>query len=193
MQDRHGNNELSHHRIVLDLLQRFTDTSILRRYEEKVDDFRHLEHEPTVEALRQLLHHLDPEIRGRAAEILLQLDAHTTLPWVLPLLQDTNIYVRASMCDWMNRYGDQRAVDALIEVVAHDPNSDVRFNAVVALGSIGDVEALPVLEHAATYDTGVDFQGVSIASAANHAIWEITAPPLKPPPPIQYTDSDLPW
>lgn len=161
---------------LLGLLRYLMDSQTSEGYFDKVDQFRLFDRQLTTKGLCELLSHSDPAIRGRAGEVLLQINAQAALEPVLSLLKDPVEHIREGICDLLCGYGDYRAVDVLIEVLLHDSSSDVRFNAAVALGNIGDERAIPVLEEVVQNDFAEDFQGVTVSSAAKQAIERIRNP-----------------
>ncbi len=194
MDDNHYTADWNQHTGVLALLQAFDDPFVPELYTVILDRIKRLESPGTIVSLRALLDHPDSDIRLRAGEVLLELDAEQYLPLVLGLLKDDEPSVRHVITSRLSEFGDARAVEALCSILLHEPDSTCRMYAVVALKKIGDVRALPVLEHVAQHDAGEDFEGRSIARAAEHAIWRITTPELLPPPCVPgYTDEDLPW
>jgi hypothetical protein len=69
-------------------------------------------------------------------------------------------------CDGLAAFQDQRASLALCDALASDEDGDVRFSAAWGLLKIGDASALPALDHAVRHDTGVDYEGRTVAGVA---------------------------
>ncbi|MEZ4614125.1 MAG: HEAT repeat domain-containing protein [Caldilineaceae bacterium] len=123
--------------------------------------------------MRGLLNHSDSELRFRAGETLLQLDAEKAQEDVMVLLNDPNVDVRSGIAYLLHEFGDQRAVDALVNLLLHDPDDDVRSNAALALGGIGSEKAVPALKWVILHDEGSNFQDEPIKNTAEWAIEQI--------------------
>ena len=73
----------------------------------------------------------------------------------------------------LGTYGMPSIVLTLIGILKSDPWSEIRLAAAATLGAIGDSSAIPALAWSAAYDKGVDFEGRSVALAAQQAIARI--------------------
>jgi HEAT repeat protein len=69
--------------------------------------------------------------------------------------------------------GTPAIVPTLIRILKTDPWSEIRLAAAETLGAIGDSSAIPALAWSAAYDKGVDFEGRSVALAAENALQRI--------------------
>jgi HEAT repeat protein len=122
--------------------------------------------------LQELVNDPDPIVQISTAVVLLCNEMQDATATVLPLLEHNDDVVRRYISGLL-RYGDQRSIDALIQIVLTDRDPDVRYTAVTTLEEIGTPQALPALRHAHAHDTGQDFDAHSIATAAWHAIQAI--------------------
>lgn len=73
----------------------------------------------------------------------------------------------------LGKYGTPSIVPTLIRILKSDPWSEIRLAAAATLEAIGDASAIPALAWSAAYDKGVDFEGRSVALAAQQAIERI--------------------
>ena len=80
-----------------------------------------------------------------------------------------NDKLRSDAAAALGEIGDQKAVKPLIEYL-DEPNVDIRFTIVWALGSIGDETAVPALRHIEQTDIGEDSDGDKISVAASRAL-----------------------
>jgi HEAT repeat protein len=171
MTDNQARDEVSEHRVI-SLLQQLHQ---LER--DPVTELQQLDQDQLFSLLRDLLQHPDTDISLRAVEVLLKLNAQKTQSWVLPLLKDASSTVRYGTAYQLVNYGDEHAVDALIETVLTDPDADVRSLAITALAWIGDPRAIPALEQVVHHDRGTDFQDSRLSLQTEQAIRYILRPP----------------
>lgn len=77
-----------------------------------------------------------------------------SLPLLLHLLHDSACLPihRGEICETLGRFGDARAIPALIEALEASEGSEVRTRAALALGRIGQPHAIPALRRAALKD-----------------------------------------
>jgi HEAT repeat protein len=85
----------------------------------------------------------------------------------------------SSIATVLGNFGDQRAVEPLIEAL-HDPDPSLRFYVARALGKLRDRRALAALAWVREHDTEPildrkSIRGKSVSSAAVKAIERITA------------------
>lgn len=165
---------------ILSLLSDLNDPTCQAPFGEIVEQVRTLDRQATFNILIELLNDSNSNLKFRAGEMLLYLDAHVSQEKVMSLLKDSDANIRASIAELFCQFGDQRAVGTLTELLLSDSDSDVRANAAMALGCIGDKRAISALEWAMQYDKGVDFQGEPIRNSAKWAIKQITDPPRIP-------------
>ena len=123
-----------------------------------------------ISGLIPLLSDPQPRQRAFAAEAMILLDARQTLEFVLPLLKDTDPDVRGTICFWLTEYGDQRAVEPLVQVLLNDPDVNVRTGAASALGASRDTRAVAALVKARDQDFEVDRQGYIVSSVAKDSL-----------------------
>lgn len=128
-----------------------------------------------IDEILPFLSNSDPEKRCDAIELLLMIDHHNTLDLILVLLNDPVDYVRNCVCEELDFHSimDDKVIDPLTASLLNDPDPDVRYQAAVLLGKIGNSEVIPALEWAASNDQGVNYEGDSISSRARWAINEI--------------------
>ncbi len=95
-----------------------------------------------VEPIIELLSDPDPDTRSAAIGIASLFDDPRVVPHAIPLLKDSDWWIRIAAADTLGRLKDPRAVEPLIESLA-DP--EVKWAAVEALGRVGDPRALNAL------------------------------------------------
>jgi twitching motility protein PilT len=95
-----------------------------------------------VEPMIELLADADDETRAAAIGIASVFDDARIVPSTIPLLKDTDWWIRIAAADTLGRLKDSRAVEPLVAALADE---DVRWTAVEALGRIGDPRALNAL------------------------------------------------
>jgi HEAT repeat protein len=119
----------------------------------------------------------DNGMRYNAAEALLWLDPQRGIDIVLPLLDDpkADSDIRYHICGLLSMFGDERAVEPLVNRLQQDPDDNVRHIAAFALSKVGDTRALPALRKAQQDDDGTDFEGRPISEAVQKAIDNILA------------------
>ena len=82
--------------------------------------------------------------------------------------------IRGQAAESLGYLADERAVLPLIEALKNE-SLIIRYDAVFALGELGDARALPALEHIAATDTRTAPIGETIQQAALDAISRIQA------------------
>lgn len=113
-------------------------------------------------------------IVSRALDALLKLENFDQVDYLISSLNNTqSIDWRLVLCRKLTQFKDQKAIKKLCSIVLNDPSPDIRFYVADSLGTIGDEYTLHVLEQVAQNDTGVDYEGVSIASVAAKSIQQI--------------------
>jgi HEAT repeat protein len=129
----------------------------------------------TIDEIQPFLSNSDPEKRCDAIELLLMIDQTYTLERVLALLNDPVDYVRFFICREFEFHSieDNRIINPLASSLLNDSDPDVRYQAAIILGEIGNSEVIPALEWAVANDQGVNYEGDSISSRARWAINEI--------------------
>ena len=110
----------------------------------------------------------DGEVRCAAADVVLELGGG--LHAVLPLLDDTEDWVRWHVTGSLARYGDDSVAEPLIARLRSDPDPAVRGQAAYALGHVGSPEAIPHLLDALDHDRECDSQGHSPSSISATAL-----------------------
>jgi HEAT repeat protein len=123
--------------------------------------------------LRPMLHDPDVEVRCQASRAILLIDAKEGMELLLPLLDDPDDAMRWDICGLMHDFGDERAVEGLIERMKNDPDPQIRGTAAYALGGIGSPRAIPALTETLNNDHEVDQLGYTPSFCAKGAIDEI--------------------
>jgi len=95
-----------------------------------------------LEPMLELLADPDQEVRASALAVAASFDDPRVIPATIPLLQDSDWWIRINAVEILGRLKSTAAVAPIIELLA-DP--DVRWSAVEALGKIGDQRALSPL------------------------------------------------
>ena len=98
----------------------------------------------SVNTLILLLQDKVPAVREEAGRTI-QAIGEASIPPLLNGLQDPNWRVRLRAIEALSLLKPQVAVAPLMNIVANDPDTAVRQDAVRALGQIGDAHALPLL------------------------------------------------
>lgn len=128
-----------------------------------------------VPALVAALEDPEPEVRFRAAIVLLNTPAPAAVPALMACLDDKNETVRFVAASALGEIGDRRATAALLSALAAgDPN--VVEPAIRSLGALGDPAAIPALVKVLEQD---HYSGPLSACAAA-ALWGVGAPDVTP-------------
>jgi hypothetical protein len=135
----------------------------------------------------ELLSHLVPltyddneEIRYLSLELAFRLGPQSVLGRVRELLgsslPDDRRAVYITLRDNPLKSDPHRRVfaDLMVAASRHEPVAEERYYAVWALGSLGDMTDLPVLNEIARVDDGTDFEGRPISELAMEAVTAIT-------------------
>ena len=157
---------------VVNLLSNVFDGTF-NKWDKTIAILRSRESKRTLPHLEDLLNGPDPDLRCNAAEALIALDPSSAVPKVLHLLRDEVTYVRFNLCIMLCDYPDSRAVESLIETLLHDPDSNTRYHAAVALGKIRDKRAVEALQWAEANDSGKDYEDDPVSRAARRALGKI--------------------
>ena len=112
----------------------------------------------------------DEEERCRALAGLAVLYRSEASDVLIRWISDPSPTVRWVVCGCLHDFGDLRAVPALLDCLKQDEECQVRGEAASALGSIGDIDALPDLHRAFLTDLEFDQLGYSASSQATTAI-----------------------
>ena len=118
----------------------------------------------------------DPEakIRATVATIAGQHFQEVVERAVVPLLDDSQGFVRWAACEaalWARCTG---AAPLLTRLVAADPEPTVRNMAALAAGAVGDLSVVPALRAAAAAESGKDHEGRSIRDVILSSIAQIS-------------------
>jgi HEAT repeat protein len=121
--------------------------TLLRLSDVTISDIDRLQQMGDIPALIRLLGHKDPTIQWHAAEALGTFGSQATL-LLIEELHSHKGTVRLGAIEALSASQDDRAVEPLIRILHHDPLSEVRWAAALALGEIGSPEAIPALVRA---------------------------------------------
>ncbi len=83
--------------------------------------------------------------RSRAIEVLSSLEKMEIIDFLISLLmKNSHRLVKEGVCKSLGKIGHRKATDVLIETL-NDENESVRYQAVIALGQLGDTHTVPPL------------------------------------------------
>ncbi len=103
---------------------------------------------PSIQEAEKLVGKLESknlDARSRAIEILSSLEEMEIIDFLISLLKkDSHRLVKEGVCKSLGKIGHKKATDVLIETL-NDENESVRYQAVIALGQLGDTFAVPSL------------------------------------------------
>ncbi|MBI3942560.1 MAG: HEAT repeat domain-containing protein [Chloroflexi bacterium] len=120
--------------------------------------------------LISLLSHQDGNVRCDAATAMQLIDERQGVDAILSLMIDKSHYVRWHICGLMHDFGDERAIEPLIERIKTDSDPQVRGTAAYALGGVGNPKAISALQETARDDHEVDKHvGLSLRRADRRA------------------------
>ncbi|MEN6442977.1 MAG: HEAT repeat domain-containing protein [Methanoregula sp.] len=105
-----------------------------------------LEQRGNIPKLVQLLGHGDFSVRSRAAGAL-STSGDRVLPAIVAALDSPSVSVRLGAIEFLSTCRLPRVLSYLTGVLEHEKTMEVRLAAVIALGTIDDREAVPVLVH----------------------------------------------
>jgi HEAT repeat protein len=152
-----------------------------------------------VPALVAMLGHRDWMYRAEALVALARIGDRSAVPAIAPLLDHANYATRQDAAEALGRIGGDEALDALWDQLVHrryirighvasalsrfapeivprlidaaaSPDADVRYWAVVALGSTGDDRVEPTLRRLMAEDTGATVFDGMVSVAAKKAL-----------------------
>jgi hypothetical protein len=118
--------------------------TLLGLSESSIADIDRLQQAGNIPVLIRLLGHKDPTIQWHAADALGTCGC-TATPLLSEALYSTNGIIRLGAIEALSVIKDVRAEKPLIRVLHHDPMTEVRWAAALALGEIGSTEAIPAL------------------------------------------------
>ena len=101
------------------------------------------------DALCRVLRDGDDAHRFYAAQALGRIGAIAAVPALIETLHDEDPDVRSAAAESLGILGDVSAVGPLLENLTGDPSSDVKLNAVIALGKLRDHRAVSLLSELA--------------------------------------------
>lgn len=126
--------------------------------------------EKASEILRQLITDVHPKVRARVAIAAHEINLPNVEQLVLPLLDDQQDYVRWHACEILHFRASRNASAKLLGLMSHDVDPFVRNRASIALGTIGSLDDVPVMEKAAIAEHDVDHEGSPISLAIARSI-----------------------
>ena len=100
-----------------------------------------------IHGLIRLLDHRNPDIQWRAADALGTLGEPAVNPLVA-ILDFPKIHVRLGAIEALGDIKSKKTIDHLMRKLRSDPEDEVRWVAALALGQIGDRQAVPALTEA---------------------------------------------
>lgn len=145
----------------------------LIRQNEFVKEMRTISSAKVLPVLAELFSDPDIDIRANSLTAILMIDNKLGLNFVLPHLNDPDVHIRYHICGLMNEFGDERAVDPLLDILKNDLDPDIRGRAAYGLGGIGDVNAIAALAHTEKIDHEPDSQDYVPSQSARQAIHQI--------------------
>ena len=97
-----------------------------------------------IPSLIRQLNHRNPDTQWRAADALGSLGAEAVIPLIL-VLDSRHKAVRIGAIEALGKIRDPRSVRPLVHLLKHDTAVEVRWITALALGEIGDINAIPSL------------------------------------------------
>jgi HEAT repeat protein len=122
---------------------------------------------------QKMLSSEDENMRCAGAEMLMRIDSNRGLPLILPLLQDEEEGVRSFICGIIHDFGDDRAVNGIMQLLMKENDGTVRHHAAFALGGIGTVDIIPRIKEFVEKETATDWEGRSVQQQFYKSIEEI--------------------
>jgi len=119
------------------------------------------------------LYEPDINIRCKASRAILGIAAKKGIELLLPLFNDPDKTMRWDICGLMHDFGDERAIEPLIDRMKNDPDPQIRGTAAYALGGIGNLQVIPALLDTLNNDHELDQLGYSPSFCAEGAIDDI--------------------
>lgn len=121
-----------------------------------------------LQSLRRILTQSDVEMQIQAVQYLAEdgrVEAIKPLEEVLKEPDDYPGTVRVTVAGQLDKFKDARVVPTLIEAARNDSEPDVRYNAILSLGNLGDLRAFETLVNILENDS--EEKGKNRAAAAN--------------------------
>ncbi|MEZ6143371.1 MAG: HEAT repeat domain-containing protein [Zavarzinella sp.] len=137
------------------LLQSDNQRDVQRAYNE----IRKLSKSHGIRSLYSLLSNSMAVVRCNAIEGICDIFPHEAAAVLLYSLNDSDAAVRITAIDWIYRLSYTPASNLLGLLAINDLEELVRSWALLALGRVGDIECISILEFAAKNDKGVDHEG----------------------------------
>lgn len=140
-----------------------------------VEELKDLGTDKVFPVLTELVDGPDPglDIPANAITAVLTIDPVRGFDLVLPFLQNFDSPFCYHVCGLMSEFGDQHAVDPLVNVLKHHPDPQVRGAAAFGLQGPGEVRAIPSLYWTEQNDFEPDVLGYTPSHSACGAISEI--------------------
>lgn len=122
-------------------------------------------------ALSAILRYAEDDMRLIAVDAAPHLvPREVMIDLLLPGLSDARSSVRWSICKVFQKNPDPRVIQPVLSVLQMDENPHVRVAAIDVLCEVGDAQSLPVLAYAMEHDRGENYEGRTVAQAAEEAI-----------------------
>jgi HEAT repeat protein len=104
-----------------------------------------------IPALIRLMGHADPTIRWKAARSLGESGPESVLP-LISALSAPDAHIRLGAVEALGTVQDARAVRPVLDLLHCEKKIEVTWAAIIALGELGSLEAIPDLEHCLASD-----------------------------------------
>ena len=145
----------------------------MREFNVAVADMACLPTQTAIVLVEALSRELDEEFRCRAVAALPKISKGCGEKLALQMLHDSSPLVRVNAIDSLRKLGSVASSGPIAALLVEDPDELVRSWAAFALGKIGNVTHLPILESAAVSDEGTDHEGKPIRETAAESIRRI--------------------
>jgi HEAT repeat protein len=153
------------------LLLRQWDNGLQQEDTSPLMQLRQYEAEEISSALSAILSHAEDDMRLIAVDAAPHLvPREVMIDLLVPGLSDARSSVRWSICKVFQKYPDPRVIERVLSVLQNDGNPHVRVAAVDVLCEVGDARSLPVLAYAMEHDWEKNYEGRTVAQAAEEAI-----------------------
>lgn len=123
--------------------------------------------EKTVREVLPLLRSEQAPVRNLAMDILRDVGVQHLEP-LLELMHDEDPDVRIFVSDILGSTGSVRSVEPLVRALLHDPEVNVRCQAAVSLGELGNEDAAPALGRAMRDEEWVQYAAVEALAKIGH-------------------------
>lgn len=153
--------------VVIDILNNYDSLST-------VSHLSRIDRNQLFETLSQIISNESSELRHKATEVAVRVDPQRGMMLIIPLLNDEDRNIRWLVAGLLGSFGNERAIEPLVQCLENDPDADIRQIAAFSLGKIGNLGVVPHLEKMLD-DKGEDYEGRTVMAAAREAIERIQA------------------